>query len=266
MTNNLITTLLDLAEVAAREAGKSILSLYRKDLAIDIKSDGSPLTMADKVSHQIIVDSLSKIGLPIVSEEEDDLKLDAVRYWLVDPLDGTKDFIAANDEFTVNIGLIENGRPVLGVLYAPALDELYVGISGDRAWQELRGVRTLCGKSSKSIRLRMAKSRFHDHPDAEAFALTNRVDIQIPIGSALKYGRLAMGEVDVYPRLVGTSEWDTAAGQAVLEAAGGCILNWHTGKSLHYGKPGRRNGRFIAFRRPYDKKDFEYQDYEVGLL
>jgi 3'(2'), 5'-bisphosphate nucleotidase len=258
LRDNQQATLIDLAEIAAREAGKSILSFYRTRLAIDTKSDGSPLTKADETSHRITVDILSQAGIPIVSEEGDDLELHAIRYWLVDPLDGTKDFIAANDEFTVNIGLIEDGKPVLGLVYAPALDELYVGIAGDQAWRDLRGTRTLFGRCPKSIQLRMARSRFHDHPDAEAFAIANGVNMQIAIGSALKYGRLAMGEVDVYPRFVGTSEWDTAAGQAVLEAAGGRVLDWHTHEPLHYGKPKRRNGQFIAFRAPYEKNDFEF--------
>jgi len=254
--------LLELAEKAARAAGQATLRYYRSDLQVDIKGDGSPLTMADRESHHFAMDVLSAAGLPIVSEEGYDLILDATNYWLVDPLDGTKDFLAANNEFTVNIALMEAGKPVLGVVYAPAIDELFCGVVGQGAWRDRRGVRTECQTSAKSAQLRMAKSRFHDHPDANTFAAMNEVSIQLPIGSALKYGRLAANEVDVYPRLVGTSEWDTAAGQAVLEAAGGSLLDWHTGTPLRYGKPDRRNGRFVAFRRPYQHADFKYQRYE----
>lgn len=255
-----------LAKLAAREASNAILSFYRKNLEVDIKANGSPLTMADLESHRICADILSETGDAFVSEEGETRFAGSLRYWLVDPLDGAKDFIAGNDEFSVNISLIAHGRPVLGVIYAPAKDELYAGIPGDCAWQELRGRKTQCRISPAGPKLRMAKSRFHDHPDANAFAVANSVEVQVPIGSALKYGRLAMAAVDVYPRLVGTSEWDTAAGQAVLEAAGGQILDWHSGKPLRYGKPGRRNGRFIAFRSPFARGDFVYQAYEPGLL
>lgn len=253
---NDVASMVDVAEAVAKAAGKTILKFYRKDIAFKLKSDGSPVTLADQASHQSIMGLLSKTKIPIVSEEAKELSPGATRYWLVDPLDGTKDFLAGNDEFTVNIALIENGTPILGVLFAPALDELYVGVPGGPAWQERHGVRTHCGVTPKSKQLKMAVSNFHDHPDSEVFAQANQVAVSIPIGSALKYGRLAAGEVDVYPRLVGTSEWDTAAGQAVLVAAGGRIVDWNTGRPLLYGKPRRRNGRFIAFRAPYTESDF----------
>lgn len=261
-----LTALADRAVLAARAAGTSILNLYRKENAIDIKSDGSPLTLADQKSHQVIVASLLTLGIPIISEEAEEVGLAETRYWLVDPLDGTKDSLVANDEFTVNISLIEEGRPIIGILYAPALDELYVGIAGSVAWCEQRGMRTSCRVFPKSAELRMAASRFHDHPDAAIFAKANRVTQIIPIGAALKYGRLAMGEIDVYPRVVGTSEWDTAAGQAVLEAVGGTILDWHTRKPMRYGKSRRRNGRFLAFRAPYQADDFDLMTYSAELL
>ena len=247
---------------AAKEAGKTILMFYRKDFSGKKKADGSPLTHTDQQSHLVISRLLEKTGIPVVSEEGSELHLNTRRYWLVDPLDGTKDFLAANDEFTVNIALIDEESPVLGVLYAPALDELYVGMQGEAVFQECRGVKTMCRTSPKNYRLRMAVSRFHDHPDSEIFAKMNCVEERIPIGAALKYGRLAMGEIDVYPRLVGTSEWDTAAGQAVLEAAGGRILDWNTGGALRYGKPRRRNGRLLAFRAPYLAEDFKLITYE----
>ena len=246
-----------LAEIASKSAGESILSFYHKDVLISNKVDGSPFTKADQSSHQVLVGLLAKTRIPIVSEEAKDLYQDSTLYWLIDPLDGTKDFLAGNDEFTVNIALIENGIPIMGVLYAPALDELYVGIKGQAVWHAHHGIKIFCRLNPRSKQLKMAVSRFHDHPDTELFAEENQITERIAIGSALKYGRLALGEIDVYPRFVGTSEWDTAAGQAVLEAAGGNIIDLLTGSPIQYGKPNRRNNHFIAFRYPYLFPDFE---------
>ncbi len=242
------------------------MSVYRQAMNVEIKRDGSPLTLADQNAHHAIIAVLSASGLPVVSEECDELHLDAQRYWLVDPLDGTKDFLAGNDEFTVNIALIEAQRPVLGVVYAPALDELYVGSQGLGAWFEIAEVRSSCVAVEKSARCRMAVSRFHDHADVDVFAAVNQKNERIAMGSALKYGRLATAEVDVFPRLVGSSEWDTAAGQAVLEAAGGQVLDWHTGEPLRYGKTKRRNPRLLALRAGYLAADFELKHYDRELL
>jgi 3'(2'), 5'-bisphosphate nucleotidase len=258
--------LLDLAVMAAKQAGIAILSIYRQPIDVEIKKDGSPLTLADQNAHQAIIAVLGVSELPVVSEECDDLHMDAQRYWLVDPLDGTKDFLAGNDEFTVNIALIEEQRPVLGVVYAPALDEIYVGAQRLGAWVEIAGVRSSCIAAVRSVRCRMAVSRFHDHPDVEVFAAANRINERIAMGSALKYGRLASAAVDVFPRLVGSSEWDTAAGQAVLEAAGGQVLDWHTGELLRYGKAKRRNPRLLALRAGYLFADFKLKHYEQVLL
>lgn len=176
---------------------------------------------------------------------------------MIDPLDGTKDYWAKNNEFTVNIALVQNEKPSIGVVYAPAPDELYCGVLGAVVWRERQGSRVKSSYFPKRHGLRMGKSRFHDHPNTGLFALANHVSMVKPIGAALKYGRLAMGEIDVYPRLVGTSEWDTAAGQAILAAAGGILVNLETGKPMTYGKPNRRNGKFLAFRAPYQKHDFD---------
>lgn len=259
------TELLELAIVAARQAGDVILSHYRRIDEIKLKDDGSPLTLADKAAHKTIAVVLGDSGIPVVSEEGDDLFMTARRYWLVDPLDGTKDFIAANDEFTVNIALIDEGQPVLGVVFAPALKELYAGQSGIGAWCEKGAIRSDCQPAGKAVTCRMAVSRFHDHPDADVFAVANGIENRVAIGSALKYGRLATAEVDVFPRLVGSSEWDTAAGQAVLEGAGGHVLDWHTGQALCYGKPRRRNQRLLSIRAPYSFTDFQLQHYESGV-
>ena len=259
------TELLELAISAAQHAGNVILGHYRRGDEIKIKGDGSPLTLADQAAHKAIIAVLGDSGIPVVPEEGDGLFMDARRYWLVDPLDGTKDFIAANDEFTVNIALIDKDRPVLGVVFAPALRELYAGQPGIGSWCEKAGIRTDCQPAGKTAICRMAVSRFHDHPDVDVFAVANGIENRVAIGSALKYGLLATAEVDVFPRLVGSSEWDTAAGQAVLEGAGGHVLDWHTGQALCYGKPARRNPRLISIRAPYNFTDFQVKHYESGI-
>ena len=262
----MIDSLLSLAIETAKLAGKSILDYYRKDHIVHQKIDDTPLTLADQASHEVISAELSRTGITIVSEEAAARHIGASHYWLIDPLDGTKDYLAKNDEFTVNIALMKNGFPFFGVIYAPVLDELYAGIVGDGAWKIRNGTMMLLQVMPKTITPRMAVSRFHDNPDAHIFAQENKISEFVPLGAALKYGRLAAGEIDVYPRLVGTSEWDTAAGQAVLEAAGGSMLDWHTGERLCYGKANRRNGRFLAIRAPYDYSDFKLQIYRRELL
>jgi 3'(2'), 5'-bisphosphate nucleotidase len=257
---------LALALEAAQEAGDAIMRHYRQTLPLQHKQDGSPLTLADRAAHQVIVEHLAHSDLVVVSEEGEDLHLAAERYWLVDPLDGTKDFLAGNGEFTVNIALVDQGRPVLGVVLAPAIHTLYWGAEGMGAWRIQEGVEEALSVHSRSALLRMAVSRFHDHPDVDVFAAQNAIAERVAIGSALKYGLLAAAEVDVFPRLVGSSEWDTAAGQAVLEAAGGQVLDWHTGQALHYGKPGRRNPRLLALRAPYRREEFQLKEYEIELL
>lgn len=258
--------LLKLALEASRLSGSAILSHYQQPLSVEHKQDGSPLTLADQAAHQVIVRHLSHSGLTIVSEEGEDLHLGAERYWLVDPLDGTKDFLAGNGEFTVNIAVVDQGQPVLGVIFAPALGDLYWGAKDLGAWRVRDGAETALLPQVQSPACRMAVSRFHDHPDVEVFAAQNGIEQRVAIGSALKYGLLAAAEVDVFPRLVGSSEWDTAAGQAILEAAGGQVLDWHTGKALHYCKPRRRNPRLLALRTPYRKEAFKLKEYESELL
>lgn len=242
------------------------MSYYPQTLNVQYKQDGSPLTLADQAAHLVIAGDFADSGLVVVSEECEDLHLAAERYWLVDPLDGTKDFLARNGEFTVNIALIAEGRPVLGVVFAPAINTLYWGAAGMGAWRIREGVEMALSSYARSASLRMAISRFHDHPDVDVFAAQNGIAERVAIGSALKYSLLAAGEVDVFPRLVGSSEWDTAAGQAVLEAAGGQVLDWHTGKALKYGKPRRRNPRLLALRAPYRQEEFQLKKYESKLL
>lgn len=245
-----------IAAMTARKAGDVILSFYKNDIETVIKNDGSPFTKADKAAHETIVSLLAETGIPIVSEEAKEVFFESEYYWLVDPLDGTKDFLDENDEFTVNIGLIQGNKPILGVVFAPALDEIYIGAKGLLIQKKINGVNIDFKKKEKSTSMLMATSRFHNNNEAAVFAVQNGISILKPVGSALKLGRMAFGEVDVYPRFVGTSEWDTAAGQAVLEAAGGSILDLDTFLPLIYGKTERRNGNFIAFRLPYCIEDF----------
>lgn len=261
-----MSDLLELAVLAATDAGATILGLYRKHLTVEFKGDGSPVTTADQWANRVILDKLAISNIPVVSEECDDLRLQSRRYWLVDPLDGTKDFLAGNDEFSVNIALIVDDAPVLGVVYAPALDELYSGSVGLGARRTKAGVSYEMTTMPRVSRCRMAVSRFHDHPDVEIFAKCNGIETRVAIGSALKYGQLAANAVDVFPRLVGCSEWDTAAGQAVLEAAGGMVVDWHTGLPLRYGKTGRRNPRLLALRAPFTVSDFKLKTYQAELL
>lgn len=255
-----------LAQEAARLAGAMILQYYKRPVGVEYKADGSPLTQADQAAHRAIIQHLRVSGVPVISEEGVFFSDSVDRYWLVDPLDGTKDFLAQNDEFAVNIALVEEGRPVLGVVYAPALDILYYGEVCSGAFRvSNHETRPLLPQSAYAAP-RIAVSRFHNHPDVEIFASENCAEEQLPLGSALKYCALAEARADVFPRLVGSSEWDTAAGQAILEAAGGQVLEWATGQPLRYGKEKRRNPRLIALRAPYQWSDFILRHYEEELL
>lgn len=257
---------LELALEAAQRAGDAIMRHYSRTLSVQYKPDNSPVTIADRAAHNVITDYLAHSGVAVVTEEGEDLHLSADRYWLADPLDGTKDFLAGNGEFTVNIALIDGHHPVLGIVFAPAVNTIYCGAKGMGAWRIRDGVERALSMHVRSDSLRMAVSRFHDHPDVDIFAAQNGITQRVAIGSALKYGLLAAGKVDVFPRLVGSSEWDTGAGQAVLEAAGGQVLDWHTGTALQYGKPQRRNPRLLALRNPYRRDEFQLKEYEQELL
>ncbi len=258
---------LNIAIESAYLAGKVIIEHYQQFVEVKHKNDGSPLTIADKAAHRIINTNLKNSGLLVVSEEGDDLALETDRYWLVDPLDGTKEFLAGNDEFTINIALIEEGRSVLGVVFAPAIGDLYYGVVEDMEASHIsHGNYTKLIPQERASDCRVATSRFHDHPDVAMFTSQNDIKNHIAIGSALKYCLLATAEIDVFPRLVGSSEWDTAAGQAVLEATGGKVLDWETGESLRYGKPKRRNPRILAIRSPYRYEEFKLKKYLENLL
>lgn len=236
----------------ARLAGEDILSVYAQDFAVSAKDDASPLTMADLAAHQRIVTLLPEIdaGIPVLSEESASLPWSERqrwnRYWLVDPLDGTREFIKRNGEFTVNIALIENGEPVLGVVYAPVLDFLVAGGRGVGASWQQAGSQGRANVSSAATPLRVAASR--SHRDAVTQAFLDRIALAdtLALGSSLKFCRIATGDIDIYPRFGPTSEWDTAAAQAVLEAAGGGVYTLD-GLPLRYNqKDSLLNPHFMA--------------------
>ena len=242
----------------AQEAAAAILVVYAGEFAVERKDDHSPLTAADLASHRCIVEGLERLapGIPVLSEESagevpSRLRRQWPRMWLVDPLDGTREFVKRNDEFTVNIALIEDGEPVLGVVQAPVTGALWHGQRG-------RGAFRRNGASDVAIRTRVpatspllvAASR--SHRDARTEAVLRRMgDIEtIGVGSSLKFCRLAEGSMDVYPRFGPTSEWDTGAGQCVLEAAGGVVVD-PKGRPLRYNQRDTiLNGDFIALGDP----------------
>lgn len=264
--SSLVKQAVDLAIETALGAGEILMGSYAHTTHCEIKSDGSPVTKTDLASHQFIVDKLSHFGLPVVSEESADMHFGSDQYWLVDPLDGTKDYLAKNDEFTVNIALVVNSRSILGVVYAPAKEKLFWGYGAGTARVLQSGRARHLRSLPRSEKIRMVNSRFHDCSDVRQFALDNQIDLITTVGSALKFCYLASGDGDVFPRLVGSSEWDTAAGQAILEAAGGRVVDWDTGYDMRYGKARRRNRRFLAFRGIYDEDEFCRRRFGDDLL
>ena len=246
--------LLDVAVKAALAAGEAIMRVYAEPFEVIQKSDQTPVTEADLASEQVIVAMLTAAfpEIPIVSEEtapEDGFKPPAARFWVVDPLDGTKEFIAKNGEFAVCIGLIEDGRPVLGVVHGPAIATTYAAHGPGTA------VRMQAGGAFAPIAARApppggivaihSRTNINSRRLAEYF--TGRpVRDRISCGSALKFGALAAGEADLYPRFGTTMEWDTAAGQAILEAAGGSVVRVEGGP-LAYGKHDLKNDAFLAW-------------------
>jgi len=234
-----LSELIELMSRTVREAGAAILEVYgEEDFGVETKSDDSPLTMADLAAHHIIVNGLSEGApdIPILSEESDDIpfveRSGWQRYFLVDPLDGTKEFISRNGEFTVNIALIEGGVPVMGVVYVPVKDVLYVGDQASGNAHVTRDGKTTSistRKFSPDKAVTVVASRRHGGKALEAcMKVLNESFGSVDttnMGSSLKLCLVAEGEADLYPRLAPTSEWDTAAAQAVLEAAGGKVVD-----------------------------------------
>lgn len=250
---------LDDVAAIARRAGESILAVYATDFAVRGKADASPVTEADERAEALIVPALQALapGVPVVAEEAVAAgRVPAVgrRFWLVDPLDGTKEFVSRNGEFTVNIALVEDGVPVLGVVLAPALGaagRLFAGAVGEGAWLEEAGAggprRAIAARVPPAEGLTVVSSRSHgDAAALDAFLAGRPVARSVTAGSSLKLCLLAAGEADCYPRLGRTMEWDIAAGHAVLAAAGGRV-DTLDGAPLRYGKPGFENPHFVAW-------------------
>jgi 3'(2'), 5'-bisphosphate nucleotidase len=248
--------LLDAACEIARHAGRAILDVYgRSDFAVARKSDNSPLTEADEVAHRIIAGELAALdsAIPILSEEsrpaEHAARRTWLRYWLVDPLDGTKEFLKRNGEFTVNIALVDGHRAVLGAVHAPVLDRLYSGVVGLGAWRSDGGgaPQPIAVRSTAVTPLRVVGSRSHPSPELAAYLAALPAHEITDMGSSLKICLVAEGAADVYPRLGPTSEWDTAAAQAILESAGGRMIDL-AGRALRYNaKDDLLNPHFLAF-------------------
>jgi 3'(2'), 5'-bisphosphate nucleotidase len=246
----------------AKDAGKKILEIYESgNFETSFKDDDSPLTKADLASNEIIADGLKHISnYPLVSEEspvEYAVRKNWERFWLVDPLDGTKDFIARNGQFTVNIALICGNEPVLGVIYVPVLDEMYWAERGGGAYRNGEKIYNL----SKRTELTASDSVFHSSAETKDFLKKNNITRIKRFGSSLKYCRLAEGGIDLYPRFNGTKEWDTAAGQAVLTEAGCKIMDLTTKQKLKYNKPDIRNNFFIAMRNDLE---VDYESYRIS--
>lgn len=231
-----------------------ILGCSTEEIDFQQKADQSPVTRADLSAHDVLVQRLKLLtaSCPIVSEEDEtshSYRDDKNRFWLIDPLDGTREFINRNDEFTVNVALIEEGRSVLGTVYAPAMDCMYWGGPDLGAFKKMESgiqmIRVSPGKFKGICRVVASRS----HLDAGTQAFIDRLGkiMLLQVGSSLKFCRVAEGMADIYPRLAPTSEWDTAAAQAILEGAGGKVVDLDE-RTLRYGKPGVLNPAFIAVR------------------
>ena len=250
LLNSLLPDVISLA----RKAGKAILKVYNEvDPAVEYKRDNSPLTQADLISHQIIVDGLAELSpeWPVLSEESREIPFSQREkwgyFWLVDPLDGTKEFLKRNGEFTVNIALIDNGAPILGVVYAPAIDKLYFGARGSGSFKEEGGDSSpICTAIADAATIRVVMSRSHGSGEESLERFTGGAPCEfVSMGSSLKFCLVAEGAADVYPRTGPTMEWDTAAAQCVVEQAGGTVKDLD-GNAMVYNKPVLLNPGFVA--------------------
>lgn len=238
-------------DAIAREAGNAILEYYAGDAQMTAKSDGSPLTLADTAAEAVILDALRdwNAEIPVISEETAAAPYEERRhwqsFWLVDPLDGTKEFLNRNGEFTVNIALVQNGEPVLGVVYAPALDLMYTGGKGLGSWKVAGGqpgVRIAHESPPTGGPFVVIESRSHGSPELEEYLRTIDVARRVQLGSSLKFCKVAEGAADLYPRLGPTMEWDVAAGDCVYRNAS---IHGEHASPLTYNKPDLRNGPFV---------------------
>jgi 3'(2'), 5'-bisphosphate nucleotidase len=258
-----LEVLLDEVKITAVEAGEIIMEVYtHSDFDIMLKNDNSPLTLADKKANDIICARLHQIDsdIPIISEENKLIPYKERKnfkyFWMVDPLDGTKEFIKKNGEFTVNIALINEGRPILGVVYVPVTKTLYWASKGLGAFKmtaESTDQIKANKFSEKDIGLRVVCSRSHLDNDTQKFIERLTLPIKIAKGSSLKFLVLAEGGAEFYPRLAPTMEWDTAAAHIILEEAGGRIFQAHNSRPLEYNKENLLNPFFIATANQIDE-------------
>ena len=249
---NNIKKLTSLAKEASLAAGKAILEIYNSaDFGVEMKGDNSPLTLADQAAHKVIVSYLEKTDLPILSEEGRDIPYEERKnweyFWMVDPLDGTKEFIKKNGEFTVNIALIHNGQPILGVVYAPVLEWLYWGNAEEGAWkQEGKELPFQLKKQDSSEVKTIVASRSHLSKETQDFIDQYPGAEVISMGSSLKFMLVAEGKAQIYPRFAPTMEWDTAAAHGVILSLNGVILKYPEKLELTYNKHNLLNSWFIC--------------------
>jgi 3'(2'), 5'-bisphosphate nucleotidase len=256
MTNNhLLTDVINFCQ----QAGDAILKIYgREDFGITSKADASPLTLADTASHDVILKSLSGLtpDVPVLSEESQTIPYNKRKlwkeFWLVDPLDGTKEFIKRNGEFTVNVALIKEGRPVLGVVHAPVLGTTYYALKGEGAFKKEKDQTAIAITRNDDVSggLKVVASRSHQSAQVEAFLNKLGPHQRVNMGSSLKFCLVAEGQAHLYPRFIPTMEWDTAAAQCVAEAAGVYVCDFK-GQPLSYNKENLLNPFFTVSALPY---------------
>lgn len=240
-------------EAIALDAGNTIMEIYNRDFSIEYKDDKSPLTEADLASNEVIVKALEKYNIPIMSEEEKETPYEKRKnweyYWCIDPIDGTKEFIKKNDEFTVNIALIHKDTPVLGVVYAPALNVMYKAKKGEGAYKNNQKLPLVVNQSPETS-LRVVASKSHLSEETQSFIdelskTTQNVE-QVSKGSSLKLVMVAEGTADIYPRLAPTMEWDTAAADAIVRESGKMSYQYENKEKIVYNKPNLLNPWFIV--------------------
>lgn len=237
----------------AKDAGSVVMEIYQRDFEIDYKDDTSPLTEADLASNEVIVKALQKYNLPILSEEGKSIAYSERKeweyYWCIDPIDGTKEFIKKNDEFTVNIALVHKNTPVLGVVYAPALGEMYAAKRGEGAFKNGQKL-PLKHNASPQTSLVVVASKSHLSEETQTFideiAKTTQTITQQSRGSSLKLVMVAVGEADIYPRLAPTMEWDTAAADAIVRESGKMTYQFENDEPVVYNKVDLLNPWFVV--------------------
>jgi 3'(2'), 5'-bisphosphate nucleotidase len=254
-TENRICDLLPQVVALARAAGRAVMQVYGEvKPAVEYKRDNSPLTQADMASHHIIVDGLAQLTpeRPILSEESREVPFEQREhwhsYWLVDPLDGTREFLRRNGEFTINVALMEDSRPILGVVYAPAIDKLYSACRGGGAWaahgESVAAIRTARAADGRT-RVVVSRSHASGEEKLEGFPELAGPCDYVVMGSSLKFCLVAEGSADFYPRTGPTMEWDTAAAQCIVEQAGGTVTDLE-GNPMRYNKPVLLNPGFVV--------------------